>query len=136
MTNQSTSDKVIKALESLKKGSKPITVAGVAKKAGIERKTIYNNPDLLQRIKQVKDLQKISNNQSVEKMKTPTLLEERLKRQREEISKLTVDKAKVLHQNMLLTEEKTLLQKRIYELEETIRNIEIGKVKPLRSNQD
>ncbi|MED1919100.1 DUF6262 family protein [Bacillus thuringiensis] len=137
MIIQSTSDKVLKALESLRKGSKPITVAGVAKKAGIERKTIYNNPALLQRIKQVKEIQgNKKKQQSVEKAKSSSIQEQRIKRLRDEIAKLSFEKAKVLHQNMLLTEEKLLLQRRVFELEETIRNIESGKVKPLISTKN
>lgn len=60
MDKRSTADR-LQALEALKRGGKTITVSGVAKKAGLERKTIYNHPELLLRVKQVAETRNAAN---------------------------------------------------------------------------
>lgn len=55
--NEETITKVNKAILSLKRSKKKITITAVAKKAGIATATIYNNPSLKERITQLKDLE-------------------------------------------------------------------------------
>lgn len=124
MAKPSTLEKVQKAIEALKKGNKAITIAGVAKKAGIERKTLYNNPDLLLMVKQAMAIQETKiEPKPTGQTKAVSILEERIKDYRQEIQNLQREKAKLLSQNKILTEEVLRLQRRIDELEETIKNV-------------
>jgi len=56
MRNQDAIQKANNAITQLKKGKNKITVTSVARKAGIAIGTIYNNPVLLERITQLKEL--------------------------------------------------------------------------------
>ena len=123
MDKRSTADKVLQALEALKRGGKTITVSGVAKKAGLERKTIYNHPELLLRVKQVAETRNAANQGSEpnwDRGKSPE--EERIARYRDDIRRLEEEKAKLLYQNTLLTEKLLAVQRRLFELEEAMRS--------------
>lgn len=123
MDKRSTTDKVLQALEALKRGGKTITVSGVAKKAGVERKTIYNHPELLLRVKQVSETRNAANQASELNLdRGKSLEEERIARYRDDIGRLEEEKAKLLYQNKLLTEKLLAVQRRLFELEDAMRS--------------
>lgn len=47
-----TLERIEQAITNLRKGKKKLSISAIAKKAGIERKTIYNRPDLKERCDQ------------------------------------------------------------------------------------
>jgi predicted nuclease with TOPRIM domain len=126
-------EKVKQALDDLKHSKKQITIDDVALKAGVSRKTIYNNPELLERIKQVQELQRIKSGRVKEKGPDKgTILEARFKLYREENANLKEDKKMLLEENMKLTRQVTDLERKVEELEQTIRSIRERKVSALQ----
>ncbi|MED1217349.1 DUF6262 family protein [Bacillus paranthracis] len=116
-----TTEKVIEALEKLKKGKDPITIKSVSEKANISRKTIYNRPDLKAMIEETQSLQSDLNSPKREEHKPKGSSQaEQIKRLREKNKQLVEDKKMVLEQNMILTKEVTKLLNRISDLEESL----------------
>ncbi|MEB6551516.1 DUF6262 family protein, partial [Heyndrickxia sporothermodurans] len=116
-----TTEKVIEALETLKKGKDPITIKSVSEKANISRKTIYNRPDLKAMIEETQSLQSDLNSPKKEDSKPKGSSQaERIKRLREKNKELVEDKKKILEQNVILTKKVTELQNRMSDLEERL----------------
>ncbi len=122
MDKRSTTDKVVQALEALKRAGKPVTLSGVAKRAGIERKTIYNHPELLLKVKQAAESRNVANPAPEPKSsRGKSVGEDRIARYRNDIRRLEDEKAKLLYQNKLLMEDILAMQTRLSELEEAVR---------------
>jgi predicted nuclease with TOPRIM domain len=116
-----TTEKVVEALEKLKKSKAPITIKSVSDKANISRKTIYNRPDLKALIEETQSLQsdlKIATRE--ESNPKGSTQAERIKRLREKNKLLIEEKKMVLEQNMILTTEVTNLKNRLADLEEKL----------------
>ena len=58
--NKATIDKVNKAIDKLKRKGKPINFETVYKEAGVSRATLYNNPQLKERILSLRAISKAS----------------------------------------------------------------------------
>lgn len=58
--NKATIDKVNKAIDKLKRKGKPINFETVCKEAGVSRATLYNNPQLKERILSLRAISKAS----------------------------------------------------------------------------
>ncbi|MCI1590279.1 MULTISPECIES: DUF6262 family protein [Bacillaceae] len=116
-----TTEKVIEALEKLKKGKDPITIKSVSEKANISRKTIYNRPDLKAMIEETQSLQSDLNSSKREERKPKGSSQaEQIKRLREKNKELVEDKKMILEQNAILTKKVTDLQNRIADLEDKL----------------
>ncbi|MEC1155797.1 DUF6262 family protein [Cytobacillus horneckiae] len=116
-----TTEKVIEALEKLKKGKDPITIKSVSEKANISRKTIYNRPDLKAMIEETLSLQSDLNSSKREERKPKGSSQaEQIKRLREKNKELVEDKKMILEQNVILTKKVTDLQNRIADLEDKL----------------
>ncbi|MBL5780723.1 hypothetical protein HV481_02700 [Bacillus sporothermodurans] len=116
-----TTEKVIEALEKLKKGKDPITIKSVSEKANISRKTIYNRPDLKAMIEETQSLQSDLNSSKREERKPKGSSQaEQIKRLREKNKELVEDKKMILEQNVILTKKVTDLQNRIADLEDKL----------------
>ncbi|MEN0651385.1 DUF6262 family protein [Caldifermentibacillus hisashii] len=116
-----TTEKVIEALETLKKGKDPITIKSVSEKANISRKTIYNRPDLKAMIEETQSLQSDLNSPKKEKRKPKGSSQaEQIRRLREKNKQLVEEKKMILEQNMLLTKDITKLENRLTDLEERL----------------
>lgn len=98
--NIETFAKVMKAIRTLKRSKKKITIAAVARKANVSVATIYNNPALREQITQLKELTNISmsdSEKSTTGVKTQNItkmdeLKNKNKELREEIENLKVEK--------------------------------------------
>lgn len=112
-----TTEKVVKALEKMKKSKSPITIKSVSERANISRKTIYNRPDLKAMIEEMQSLQSDLKGSKKEESFSQA---ERIKRLREKNKELIEDKRMILEQNMILTKEITKLQNRLSDLEEKL----------------
>ncbi|MED3649490.1 DUF6262 family protein [Heyndrickxia sporothermodurans] len=116
-----TTEKVLEALEKLKKGKDPITIKSVSEKANISRKTIYNRPDLKAMIEETQLLQSDLNSSKREERKPKGSSQaEQIKRLREKNKELVEDKKMILEQNAILTKKVTDLQNRIADLEDKL----------------
>lgn len=105
--NEETVEKVNKAIANLKRSKKKITVAEVARKADVSVATIYNNPQLKERITQLKE---VSNNKLPDEVKKALKgtrspnntkideLKNKNKKLREEIENIKIDKGLLLGQ--------------------------------------
>lgn len=104
--NEETAEKVNKAIMSLKRSKKKITIAAVARKADVSVATIYNNPALKEHITQLKELanENVSDREkAITVTKTQDInkideLKNRNKDLREEIENLKVEKGLLLGQ--------------------------------------
>lgn len=116
-----TTEKVVEALEKLKKGKAPITIKSVCEKAEIARKTIYNRPDLKAMVEEAQSLQNdLSSQNKAENKKRGSLQAERLNKLIEANKALKDDKKKLLEQNMILTKRITQLENRLVDLEDKL----------------
>lgn len=111
--NQETREKVLKALSQLRRSNKKITVAAVAKKAGVGVSTLYTdtNAPLLERINQAKLIisEEDKPKQKVVDIKTQSLLEKNVKL-KAELERLKVDNADLLAQLVAKTTENMQLK--------------------------
>ena len=89
--NKATIDKVNKAIDKLKRKRKPINFETVCKEAGVSRATLYNNPQLKERILSLRAISKASPLDDVVAVKKVSAL-------REQIKKLEDDKKKLIEQ--------------------------------------
>lgn len=96
-------DKVKKAILSFTRSKEKMSINKIAKKASIERKTIYNNPEILQYCKQSIEVQKSTiialqePSDSVEKKPSSIeLLEQRYMKAKERIKEEQIKNAKLL----------------------------------------
>ena len=95
--NKATIDKVNKAIDKLKRKGKPINFETVYKEAGVSRATLYNNPQLKERILSLRAISKASPLDDVVAVKKDKL---QLKDDKisEQIKKLEDDKKKLIEQ--------------------------------------
>jgi len=134
-----TTEKVTKALETLKKGKKMFTIEDVAEKAQISRRTLYNREDLMELVRESRSLMedKLNPKKKVEETKgdTQSVQETRLYKLREQNKSLKEDKRKLLEQNLILTQKLTDLERKYASLEErlfqssNLKVVEFGKGK-------
>lgn len=101
--NKETFEKVNRAITSLKRSKKKITIAEVARKASVSVATIYNNPKLKEHIIQLKELSNINghNKETVSHFKAESVtkmdeLKNKNKDLREKIDKLKIEKGLLL----------------------------------------
>lgn len=140
MSSQSINDKTIERLKAideaivnLKKGKNKLSIAQIAKKAGISRKTIYNHAELKERcdqstyIHELEETKKKPNDQKV--LSGRKLLEDRYRRSKEELKKEQEKNAKLLENNRQLVLEKDRLKSHIQILQQKIERINKQKLK-------
>jgi hypothetical protein len=105
--NKETIEKVNKAIEKLKRSkTKSINFDSVAKEAGISRATLYNNPQLKERILSLRAVKKgvPDNNIMAIKKEKFQLLEEKVVKLLEEARRLKEDKKKLIFQLVQMEE--------------------------------
>ena len=97
--NKATIDKVNKAIDKLKRKRKPINFETVCKEAGVSRATLYNNPQLKERILSLRAISKASPLDDVVAVKNKLQLkDDKISALREQIKKLEDDKKKLIEQ--------------------------------------
>ena len=96
--NKATIDKVNKAIDKLKRKGKPINFETVYKEAGVSRATLYNNPQLKERILSLRAISKASPLDDVVAVKKLQLKDDKISALREQIKKLEDDKKKLIEQ--------------------------------------
>lgn len=131
MSSQSINNKTIERLKAideaivnLKRGKNKLSIAQIAKKSGIARKTIYNHAELKERCDQaihVQQLEQAKKNSNDEKVLSGRkLLEDRYRRSKEELKKEQEKNAKLLENNRQLVLEKDRLKSHIKMLQQKI----------------
>lgn len=131
MSSQSINNKTIERLKAideaivnLKRGKNKLSIAQIAKKSGIARKTIYNHAELKERcdqaihVQQLEQDQKNPNDKKV--LSGRKLLEDRYRRSKEELKKEQEKNAKLLENNRQLVLEKDRLKSHIKMLQQKI----------------
>lgn len=125
-----------KAIVNLKRGKNKLSIAQIAKKAGIARKTIYNHAELKERcdqaihIQELEEAKKNPNNKKV--LSGRKLLEDRYRRSKEELKKEQEKNAMLLENNRQLVLEKDRLKSHIHMLQQQIERLKNQKVIPMR----
>lgn len=119
--------KVNKAIASLKRSKKKITVVAVAQKAGVAVKTIYNNPELKERIDFVKTKNTVSELQEVN-VKKKSSKDLKIEELREMIRNLKEENNKEKIKNHLLLGNLEKLTSENLELKTIINQYREGKV--------
>ncbi|AVO03196.1 hypothetical protein BU042_05535 [Staphylococcus simulans] len=129
-------EKIDEAIVNLKRGKNKLSIAQIAKKAGIARKTIYNHAELKERCDQaihIQDLEHSSNGPNVKKtISGRELLEQRYRNTKGEFKKEQEKNAKLLENNRQLVLEKDRLKSHIQMLQSKIERLEAQKIKPLK----
>lgn len=124
------------AIVNLKRGKNKLSIAQIAKKSGITRKTIYNHAELKERCDQAIHIQDLEQSNKGPNVKKPIsgreLLEQRYRNTREELKKEQEKNAKLLENNRQLVLEKDRLKSHIQMLQSRIERLEAQKVKPLK----
>jgi|SRR5699024_732335 len=124
------------AIVNLKRGKNKLSIAQIAKKSGIARKTIYNHVELKERCDQaiyVQQLEKSSANTNAKKpVSGRELLEKRYKSAKEELGKEREKNAKLLENNRQLVLEKDRLKSHIQMLQQKIERMNEQKVKQIK----
>src|SRR5690625_2556662 len=99
-------EKIDEAIVNLKRGKNKLSIAQIAKKAGIARKTIYNHAELKERCDQAIHIQELEQSNKDPNAKKPIagrkLLEQRYRNTREEFKKEQEKNAKLLENNRQL----------------------------------
>lgn len=98
--NKETIEKVHKAIDSLKRKKRNINFDSVSKEAGVSRATLYNNPQLKERILSLRAVSKgipLDGTITVAKAKKQ-LQEEKIIALRQKVKQLEEDKAKLIAQ--------------------------------------
>ena len=125
-----------KAIVNLKRGKNKLSIAQIAKKAGIARKTIYNHAELKERcdqaihIQELEEAKKNPNNKKV--LSGRKLLEDRYRRSKEELNKEQEKNSMLLENNRQLVLEKDRLKSHIHMLQQQIERLKNQKVIPMR----
>lgn len=143
MSSQYTNNKTIERLKALdeaivnlKRGKNKLSIAQIAKKAGISRKTIYNHAELKGRCDQAIHIQELEQSERDPKAKKPIsgrkLLEQRYRNTREVLKKEQEKNARLLENNRQLVLEKDRLKSHIQMLQNKIERNEAQKIKPLK----
>lgn len=139
-------DKAISLLKRSKK--KKLTISSIAEKAGIERRTIYNRPDLKERCLQAIGIQQeidlankeLAASQEPKKKRTRLSTKEKIQTLQEQLEDAKTVVKQVLEQNRNLVLEKqelistiTILQEEIAKLKEV--NASLHKIKVLQQKE-
>jgi len=121
------------AIVNLKRGKNKLSIAQIAKKSGIARKTIYNHAELKERCDQAIYIQQLEDSSANPDAKRPVsgreLLEQRYKNVREELKKEEEKNAMLLENNRQLVLEKDRLKSHIQMLQQKIEKMNNKKVK-------
>ena len=98
--NRATIEKVNKAIDRLKRKKKPINFETVCKESGVTRATLYNNPQLKERILSLRAISKASPLDDVIAVKKDKmqLKDDKIAALRERVKKLEDDKKKLIVQ--------------------------------------
>lgn len=127
--------KIDEAISNLKRGKNKLTISKIAEKAGIARKTIYNNPELKERCDQAIYLQQLEENSTDPKAKKPLsgrkLLEHRYRKVKAELKREKEKNAKLLENNRQLVLEKDRLKSHIQMLQQKVERLNEQKVKQI-----
>lgn len=143
MSSQSTNSKTVERLKkideaivNLKRGKNKLSIAQIAKRARISRKTIYNHSELKERCDQAIHIQELEQSERNPKAKKPIsgrkLLEQRYRNTKEEFKKEQEKNAKLLENNRQLVLEKDRLKSYIQMLQQQIERVKSQKIKPMK----
>lgn len=120
------------AVVNLKRGKNKLSIAQIARKAGISRKTIYNHAELKERCVQAIHVQELEQSERDPNAKKPVtgrkLLEQRYRNKKEELKKEQEKNAKLLENNRQLILEKDRLKSHIQMLQQKIERMNDQKV--------
>lgn len=120
-------NKIDEAIINLKRGKNKLSIAQIAKKAGIARKTIYNHTELKERCDQAIHVQQLEGSNVNPNAKKPVsgrkLLEQRYNNVKEELKKEQMKNAKLLENNRQLVLEKDRLKSHIQMLQQKIERL-------------
>lgn len=123
------------AIVNLKRGKNKLSIAQIAKKSGIARKTIYNHVELKERCNQAIYVQKLEVSNANPDAKRPVsgreLLDQRYKNTKQELKKEQEKNAKLLENNRQLVLEKDRLKSHIQMLQQKIEKMNEQKLKKL-----
>src|SRR5699024_4205556 len=129
-------EKIDEAIVNLKRGKNKLSSAQIAKKAGIARKTIYNNPELKERCDQAIHIQRLEEIGTKPNTKKPVsgrkLLEQRYQKVKEELQNEHKKNARLLENNRQLVLEKERLNSHIQMLQQKIEKMNEQKVTQLK----
>src|SRR5690625_3726683 len=124
------------AIINLKRGKNKLSIAQIAKKAGIARKTIYNHAELKERCDQaiyIQQLEESNINPNAKKsVSGRKLLEQRYNNVKEELKREQEKNAKLLENNRQLVLEKDRLKSHIQILQQQMERLKKQKVMPMR----
>lgn len=140
MSSQSTNNKTIERLKmideaivNLKRGKNKLSIAKIAEKSGIARKTIYNYSELKERCDQAIHVQQLEESSINPNAKKPVsgrkLLEKGYNNVKEELKKEQEKNAKLLENNRQLVLEKDRLKSHIQMLQQKIERMNEQKLK-------
>lgn len=128
--------KIDEAIVNLKRGKNKLSIAQIAKKAGISRKTIYNHAELKERCDQAIHVQEIEQNSKDPKAKNPVsgrkLLEQRYRNTKQILKKEQEKNTKLLENNRQLVLEKDRLKSHIQMLQQKIEKMNDKKVTSIK----
>jgi len=123
------------SIVNLKRGKNKLSIAQIAKKSGIARKTIYNHVELKERCDQAIYIQQLEDSNANPDTKRPVsgrkLLEQRYKNVKEELKKEEEKNAMLLENNRQLVLEKDRLKSHIQMLQQKIERMNDQKLKQI-----
>jgi|SRR5699024_3454604 len=129
-------NKIDKAIVNLKRGKNRLSIAQIAEKAGISRKTIYNHAELKERCDQAIHLQEIeqSNKDSntTKSISSKEILEYRYQDTKEKFKKEKEKNKKLLENNRQLVLEKDRLKSHINMLQDKIERMDEQKITSIK----
>lgn len=124
------------AIVNLKRGKNKLSIAQIAEKSGIARKTIYNHAELKERCDQAIYVQQLEDSNANTDAKRPVsgreLLNQRYKNTRQDLKEEQEKNAKLLENNRQLVLEKDRLKSHIQMLQQKIEKMNDKKVTPLQ----
>jgi len=124
------------AIVNLQRGKNKLSIAQIAKRAGISRKTIYNHAELKERCNQaihIEELEQSSTDPNATKpISGRKLLEQRYRNTKEELKKEQEKNTKLLENNRQLVLEKDRLKSHIQMLQQKIDRMTRGKIKKIK----
>lgn len=137
-----TLERIEQAITNLRKGKKKLSISAIAKKAGIERKTIYNRPDLKERCDQAillqMEIEKGAEEIAATAIETSTrpsgkrLLENRYEKVKQALQNEMEKNEKLLEICRKHVIEKAQLKSRIEYLENKIQELRERQLKPFQ----
>lgn len=120
------------AIVNLKRGKNKLSIAQIAKKAGIARKTIYNHTELKERCDQAIHIQELEQSGKDPNAKKPItgrkLLEQRYRNTKKELKEEQIKNGMLLENNRQLVLEKDRLKSHILMLQQRVEKLKNQKV--------